>query len=128
MEAIQPPTDAASNSENTQPPGQTDQHTNNVNQVADEHLCDELSLVADVHQSRVVNRRGADVPSSSVNPPATKDLDEVDGTQPQGRSVDNSVAFDPTAVAPSDEFVFDTHEVITNYVEKHFRSPLDKDV
>ena len=68
------------------------------------------------------------MPSLSVNPPATKDLDEVDGTQPQGHSVDNSVAFDPTAVAPSDEFVFDTHEVINNYLEKHFRSSLDKDV
>ena len=68
------------------------------------------------------------MPSSSVNPPVTEDLDEVDGTQPQGRSVDNSVAFDPTAVAPSDEFVFDTHEVITNYLEKHFQLSLDKDV
>ena len=57
-EAIQPPTDTASNSENTknmQPPGQKDQHTNNVNQVADEQLCDKPSLVADVHQSRGVN-------------------------------------------------------------------------
>ena len=42
--------------------------------------------------------------------------------------MDNSVAFDPIAVAPSDEFVFDTHEVITNYLEKQFRSSLDKDV
>ena len=60
MEAIQPPTDAASNSENTeentQPPGQMDQHTNNVNQVADEHLHDKPSLVANVYQSRGVNR------------------------------------------------------------------------
>ena len=55
VEAIQPPTDATSSSENTQPPGQTDQHTNNVNQVADEHLHDEPLLVADVHQSRGVN-------------------------------------------------------------------------
>ena len=55
MEAIQPPTDATSNSENTQPPGQTDQHINNVNQGADEHLRDETSLVANVHQSRGVN-------------------------------------------------------------------------
>ena len=46
MEAILPPTDAASNSENTQPPGQTDQHTNNVNQVANKHLRDEPLLVA----------------------------------------------------------------------------------
>ena len=131
MEAIQPPTDAASNSENTkentQPPGQTDQHTNNVNQVADEHLRDKPSLVADVHQSKGVNGWGANVSSSLVNPPVTEDLDEVDGTQPQGRSVDNSVTFDPTAVARSDEFVFDTHEIITNYLEKHFCSSLDKD-
>ena len=61
-------------------------------------------------------------------PPATEDLDEVDGTQPQGLSVDNSFAFDPTAVASTDGFVFDTHEVITNFLEKHFRSSLDKDV
>ena len=129
MEAIQPPTDAASTSENTQPPsGQTEQHTNNASQVADEHLPDDPSLVADVHQSRGVNGRGADVPSLSVNPQATEDLAETDGVQIQGRSVDNSVAFDPAAVAPSDEFVFDTHEVITNYLEKHFRSSLDKDV
>ena len=128
MEAIQPPTDAASNSENTQPPGQTDQHTNNVNQVADEHLRDEPLLVANVHHSREVNGQEADVPSSLVNPQVTEDLDEMDGIQPQGRSVDNLVAFDPTAVAPSDEFVFDTHEVITNYLEKHFCSSLDKDI
>ena len=38
------------------------------------------------------------MPSSSVNPLAIEDLDEVDGTQPQGRSVDNSFAFDPTVV------------------------------
>ena len=68
------------------------------------------------------------MPSSLVNPQVTEDLDEVDGIQPQGRSVDNSVAFDPTAVAPSDELVFDTHEVITNYLEKHFCSSLDKDI
>ena len=121
METIQPPTNATSNSENTQSPGQMDQHTNNVNQVADEHPRDEHSLVADVHQSRGVNRLGAGVPSSSVNPLATEDLDEVDGTQPQGRLVDNSFAFDPTAVTSTDEFVFDTHEVITNFREKHFR-------
>ena len=115
MEVIQSPTDAASNSENTQPPaGQMEQHTNNVSQVADEHLPDDPSLVADVHQSRGVNGRGADVPSLLVNPQATEDLAEVDGIQIQEWSVDNSVAFDPTAVAPSDEFVFDTHEVITN--------------
>ena len=42
--------------------------------------------------------------------------------------MDNLVAFDPTAVAPSDEFVFDTHEVITNYLEKQFRLYLDKHV
>ena len=128
MEAIQPPTDIASNSENTkentQPPGQMDQHTNNVNQVTDEHLLDEPSLVADVHQSRGVNGQGANVPLLSVNPPVTEDLDEVDGTQPQGWSVDNSVTFDPTAVSPSD----DTHEVITNYQKKIFRSSLDKNV
>ena len=60
------------------------------------------------------------MPLSSGNPPTTKYLEEVEGAQPQGRSVDNSVAFDPTAVASSDEFVFDTHEVITNYLEKLF--------
>ena len=35
--------------------------------------------------------------------------------------------FDPTAVTASDEFVFDTHKVITNYLEKHFHSSLNKD-
>ena len=39
MEAIQSPTDAASTSENTQPPsGQTERHAKNASQVADEHL------------------------------------------------------------------------------------------
>ena len=56
MEAIQPPTDAASNSENTYPRGQKDQHTDNVSQVADEHLCDNPSLVANLYQLRGVNR------------------------------------------------------------------------
>ena len=68
------------------------------------------------------------MPLSLVNPLMTKDLDEVVGAQPQGRSVDNLVTFDPIAVAPSDEFVFDTHEVITNYLEKYFCLSLDKDV
>ena len=55
MEAIQPPTDAASNSGNMQPRGQKDQHTDNVSQVADEHLCDNPSLVANLYQSRGIN-------------------------------------------------------------------------
>ena len=118
MEAIQPPTDVASTSENTQPPaGQMEQHLNNVSQVADEHLPDNPSLVADVHQSRGVNQWGADVPSLPVNPQATEDLVEVDGIQIQGWSIDNPVSFDPTAEAQSDESVFDTHKVIANYLE-----------
>ena len=79
MEAIQPPTDVASN---LQPPsGQTEQHTNNVSQVANEHLPDDPSQVTDVHQSRGVNRQGADVPSLPVSPQVTEDLAEVDGVQ-----------------------------------------------
>ena len=86
MEAIQPPKDAAaaSTSANTQPPGQTEQHTNNVSQIADEHLPDDPSLVADEHQLRGVNGRGADAPSLLVNPQATEDLTVVDDVQIQG--------------------------------------------
>ena len=72
------------------------------------------------------------MPSSSVNPPVTEDNAALNSAErsslPQEGLLDNSVAFDPDSVAPSDEFVFDTHEVITKYLEKHFRSSLHKDV
>ena len=69
---------------------------------------------------------------STVNPPcpsapAEEGLMEYDSL-PQEGLVDSLVAFDPSSVAPNDDFVFDTHEVISNYLEKHFRSSLDKDV
>jgi len=42
--------------------------------------------------------------------------------------INNSVAFNPASMASGDEFMFDTHEVITNYLETHFRTSLAKDI
>ena len=44
--------------------------------------------------------------------------------------MDNSVVFDPTSLegASGDEFMFDTHGVITDYLGKHFRTSLKKSI
>jgi len=40
----------------------------------------------------------------------------------------STTAFDPKSLKSDDDFTFDTHEVITQYLEIHFRSSLQKDV
>ena len=101
----------------------------NTSSVADVHRSDDSSMVADEHQSRGINRREADVLPLSVNPLAANEEGKPEEDSSLVRKLlDSSVAFDPTAVAPSDELMFDTHQVITNYLEQHFRSSLNKDV
>ena len=132
MEAIQQPNTSREANAATEPPGQEQQPSAaNVSREAHEPRTKNASLVADEHQSRGVNGWEADVHPSTVNPPcppaaAEEGLMEHDSLTQEGL-VDSSVAFDPTAVAPNDDFRFDTHEVITN-LEKHFRLSLDKDV
>ena len=131
MEAIQP---AASGSR-----GNTDHSTDptaedppltrdSTSSVADAHRSENSSLVADVHQSRGINGREADVLPLTVNSLATDEEEESGEDSAQVHKLDSSVAFDPAKVAPSDELMFDTHQVITNYLEQHFRSSLSKDV
>jgi len=79
----------------------------------------------------VVGKRGAHEPPSAVNPGPPQDREPQD-LDASGSSldnlVDNSVAFNPASMASGDEFMFDAHEVITNYLETHFRTSLTKDV
>ena len=79
MEAIQP---AASgfrryNDHGTDPAAEDPPVTrDNTSSVADVHHSEISSMVADVHQSRGINRREADVLPLTVNPPATNGVEE----------------------------------------------------
>ena len=92
---------------------------------------DRSSVVAQEHHSRGVNKRGAHELPSSVNPRPPHDGEPPNLDVP-GNSRDslmnNSVDFDPTSMTSGDEFMFDTYEVITNYLETHFHASLSKDV
>ena len=109
MEAIQQPDTSREDNPATDPTSQEQQPSDDVN----------ASWEAHEHPSTV------NPPCLSA--PAEEGLMEYDSL-PQEGLVDSSVAFDPSSVAPNDDFVFDTHEVISNYLEKHFCSSLDKDV
>ena len=134
MEAIQHPDTSREANPATDPTDQEQQPGDDVNVSREAHKprTENALLVAHEHQSRGVNGREAHVHPLTVNPPcppvpAEEGLMEYD-LLPQEGLMDSSVAFDPSSVAPNDDFVFDTHEVIINYLEKHFRSSLDKDV
>ena len=92
------------------------------------HRSENSSLVANVHQSRGINGREADVLPLTVNPLAADEEEELGEDSTQVHRLNSSVAFNPTTVTPSDELMFDTHQVITNYLEQHFHSSLSKDV
>ena len=79
MEAIQPTAsgfrrkiDHGTDSAAEDPPVTRD----NTSSVADVHRSEISSLVADVHQSRGINGREADVLPLTVNPPATNGVEE----------------------------------------------------
>ena len=101
----------------------------NTSSVADAHRSEISSLVADVHQSRGINGREADALPLTVNRPATNGVEESGKYCAYvHKLLDSLVAFYPAAVALSDEFRLNTHLVINNYLEQHFRLSLCKDV
>ena len=80
------------------------------------------SLAANVHQSRGIGGLEANVLQSVANPLVAGDhptMEPVVGT---------SSSFDLNSLSSNDEFTFNTHEVIKQYLETHFRSSLQKDV
>ena len=99
---------------------------------AQEPLTGDRSLVvAQEHHLRGVNKQGTHELPLSVNPRLPHDGEppnlDVPGNS-RDSLVDNSVAFDPTSMTSGDEFMFDKHKVITNYLETHFHTSLSKDV
>ena len=90
--------------------------------VADVHqMGRDASLVADARQSRGIGWQEADeLLMSSSNPPGSQgDNSEDSNRHPP---LFNPVLFDPSSVTSESEFTFDTHEIITEYLEKHFRT------
>ena len=78
------------------------------------------SLGANAPQSRGVSL-GASVLQSSGNPLG-------DGGPQYSLSEGATTIFDPDSLTSEDEFTFDTHQVIIDYLETHFRASLHKDV
>ena len=78
------------------------------------------SLGANAPQSRGVSL-GASVLQSSGNPLG-------DGGPQYSVSEGATTIFDPDSLTSEDEFTFDTHQVIIDYLETHFRASLHKDV
>ena len=93
---------------------------------------EESSLVANVHQSRGINGREADVLPLTVNPPATNGVEESGKycAYYVHKLLDSSVAFlsCSSGTAPSNELRLNTHQVTNKYLEQHFRSSICKDV
>ena len=88
-------------------------------------------LGAGVPQSRGVSGLAAGVPQSSGNPlgdggPSAPLMRQTPALRAGGGAY--ATAFDPSSLSSDDDFTFDTHEVITEYLETHFRSSLHKDV
>ena len=51
-----------------------------------------------------------------------------DGAPQYAISEESTTVFDPNSLSSEDDFTFDTHQVIVDYLEKHFRTSLYKDV
>jgi len=101
--------------------------SNDTPQVADAHQSGgNASLVADERQSRGIGEQGADVPLSTSNPPGSQD-GNAEGSSRHSSEFSSSL-FDPGTVTSESEYTFDTHEVITGYLETHFWTSLDKKV
>ena len=88
--------------------------------VADVHQTErDASLVADARQSRGIGEQGADEPLSTSNPPGSRS-DNSGSSSPHPPTF-NPVLFDSSSVTSESEYTFDTHQIITDYLEKHFR-------
>ena len=83
------------------------------------------SLGAGVPQLRGVSGLDAGVRQSSASSLGDGDSQAISN---DGSSSGGSTLFDPNNLKSDDDFTFETHEVIKQYVEKHFRASLDKDV
>ena len=86
----------------------------------------DASLVADARQSRGIGEQGADEPLSTSNPPGSRS--DNSGSSSSHPPTFNPVLFDPSSVTSESEYTFDTHQIITDYLEKHFRVSLTKEV
>ena len=94
--------------------------------VADEHQPEHSSMDTNVsHQSRGVSEMVADEHQLTTNPLVTGDYQ---GVASEDLSQEKLQMFDPSSLSTSDDFTFETHEVITQYLKTHFRSSLNKDV
>ena len=83
------------------------------------------SLGAGVPQLRGVSGLDAGVRQSSASSLGDGDSQAISN---DGNSSGGSTLFDPNNLKSDDDFTFETHEVIKQYLEKHFRASLDKDV
>ena len=94
--------------------------------VANEYQPEHSSLGTDVaRQSRGVSGLVADEHQLMANPLVTRDHQ---GAASEDLFQEKLQMFDPSSLSTSDDFTFETHEVITQYLETHFRSSLNKDV
>ena len=84
--------------------------------VADEHQHEHSSLGTYVsHQSRGVSGLVADEHQSTVNPLVTR---VHHGAASEDPSQEKPQMFDPCSLSTSNDFTFETHEVITQYLEQ----------
>ena len=110
----------------TDPPSGNNNEQLGSQVVADEHQPEHSSLGTDVsHQSRGVSGLVADEHQSTVNPLVTR---VHHGAASEDPSQEKPQMFDPSSLSTSDNFTFETHEVITQYLETHFCLSLNKDV
>jgi len=100
------------------------QENNNLNWEVQECPADDSSMAAHECHMRGVDRWDAHEFPLLVNPRPPQDGESLNpdaSSNHQENIVDNLVAFDPMFLesASGDEFMFTTHDVITNYLEKH---------
>ena len=98
------------------PPSANNNEWSGSQVAADECQPEHFSLGTDVsRQLRGVSGLVANEHQSTANPLVTR----VDSSQEKPQM------FDPSTLSTSDNFTFETHEVITQYLETHFRLSLN---
>ena len=106
---------------------ETDTPSDNNNErlmVADEHQPEHSSLGTNVScQSKGVSGLVVDEDQLTANPLVTKDHQ---GAASESLSQEKLQMFDPSSLTTSDDFTFETHKVIIQYLKTHFRSSLIK--
>ena len=137
-EAIQQPAESQQNVEQgdtesgnahdreTDPPSDNNDERLGSEVVADEYQPEHFSLGTDVsRQLRGVSGLVADEHQLTANPLVTE---EHQAAASEDFPQEKLQMFDPSSLSTSDDFTFEIHEVITQYLETHFRSSLNKDV